>query len=166
MEKSMSRKQKYIVKLSKKDREQLEKMTSKGRHSSRELNRARILLYRDTSKNRVAKNQSWIVEMLGISRNTVIRTCQRYCEAGLSKALYEEYRSGRPHVLQNEDKAKLVALACSKSPEGRERWTHRLLAQHYVQMEFTDSVSPTTVGRVLKKTNLNLGKEDNGALEK
>jgi putative transposase len=158
----MSRKVKYEIELTEQEKATLEAMTKTGNHSAREINRARILLFRDKSKGEKPKNQPWIAKTLGITQATVSKICQLYVQGGLDTALYDKPRSGRPQVLENEQKAKLTALACTNAPEGYEHWTHQLLADKFVQLEFAESVSASTIGRVLKKTKSNLGKKGNG----
>lgn len=71
--------------------------------------------------------------------------------------LVDRPRSGRPEKVSGEVKAYIIATACTDAPEGRSRWTVRLLADHIIQLELLDSVSKDTIARILKKTNLNLG---------
>ena len=162
----MSRKSKYTIKLTVEERQELEKIVTKGNSKARVINRARILMYRDFSNGQVAKDQTWIKEVLDVSAVTITQVCRQYCKEGLYAALYDKKRSGRPSSFEGRQIAKLTALACSDSPEGHICWTLRLLADRFAELEFADSISHSTVGRILKKTNLSLGKKDNGASEK
>jgi hypothetical protein len=83
----------------------------------------------------------------------------------LEAALNEKPRPGKPKTFTGKDQATLIALACSDPPEGRARWTLRLLADKMVESEFVDNISHKTVQKMLKKTNFNLTSNDNGALE-
>ena len=161
----MSRKIKYKVELIPEERTQLETMLSKGRHSVRELKRANILLSRDVSEQRIAKKQSEISVEFNVAQPTVYQICQRYCEGGLERALYDRPRSGRPVALSEHQQAQFTALACSNAPEGHDHWTHSLLADRFVQLENACSISSSTAGRLLKKTKSNPGKTASGASE-
>lgn len=149
----MSRKTKYHVHLTATERPLLEEMIRKGRHSPRELNRAHVLLGRDISLGDRPCPQAALAQRLGITLLTVNRICQRYFEGGLQAALYDKSRSGRPTALDSHQQAQLTALACSEAPEGHSRWSHQLLAERFVQLELSDGVSRSTVGRLLKKTS-------------
>jgi len=151
-------KKKYIVTLTQEERQRLQAMLSKGRAAARKLVHARILLKADAS----ARGPNWsddaIAEGLEVGRATVERVRRRFVEEGLEAALERrkprrEYR----RKLDGDGEAHLVALACQQPPEGRSRWTLRLLADRMVRLEYVDAVSKDTVSRVLKKTNLSLG---------
>ncbi len=145
----MKRKEK--VRLKKEERELLKKQLSKGQAKSRKLTRCRILLLVDDGKK-----DSWIMEALSVARNTVKRICAKYLEAGLEAAVNEGKRPGAPVKFTGRELAKITAIACSDPPEGRSRWTVRLIADRVVELGVTDSISFKTVDRILKKTNLRL----------
>jgi transposase len=104
-----------------------------------------------------------IAETLHLGLSTVHRTRQRFVDEGLTAALSERSRSGSPPVLTGKPAAFLIALACSTPPAGRQRWTMKLLADRLVEWRQIDTISPNTVGRVLKKTTSNPGNVRNGA---
>ena len=122
--------------------------------------RARILLKADDGWK-----DEQIVQAPDVSRPTVERTRKRFVQEGFEVAL-----NGRPrqriyeHKLDGKAEAHLIALACSEPPEGHARWTLRLLAERFVQLEQVevDSVSYETVRRVLKKVRSNPGSRNNG----
>jgi len=95
---------------------------------------------------------------LGITSRTVEHLKKRFVEDGLEVALERKPREKPPREVTFDGKfeARLIALACSDTPEGHRRWTVRLLADKAVELKFTKSVSHMTVQRVLKKTNLSL----------
>ncbi len=142
---------KYVVRLSETEREHLESFVRKGKAHARKLLYARILLKADANKD------SWtderIAEALEVSTATVARERRRYCEEGLEVALMPK-KPGRPRrrVLDGRAEAHLLALSCSDSPEGRERWSLRLLADRMVELGHADALSYETVRRTLKKT--------------
>jgi transposase len=140
---------KYIVKLTSEEKEELHRLLSSGKESARKLTRARILLKAD---------EGWTDEAiraaLDVSRPTVERTRRRFVEEGFEASV--SHRSPRrvyERRLDGDAEARLIALACSAPPQGRERWTLRLLAQRLVMLEQVDveSVSYETVRQVLKK---------------
>ena len=85
------------------------------------------------------------------------RIRKRYCESGLDSALHEKARSGAPPKIDGRIEAQLVLLACSEPPDGRSRWTVRLLADKLVEMEVVESFSHMSVQRLLRKMKLSLG---------
>jgi transposase len=143
---------KYIVRLTDTEREHLEKLIRRGKAQARKLLYARILLKTD-----VGGPDRWtdekIAEAFEVSVATVARQRRRYCEEGLEVALMPK-KPGRPRkrVLDGRAEAHLVALSCSDPPEGRERWSMRLLADRMVELGHVESVSYETVRRTLKKT--------------
>jgi transposase len=98
-----------------------------------------------------------IVETLKVSKTTVYRIRKRYCEGGLDYALREKPRSGAPAKIDGKIEAKITMIACSEPPDGRSKWTLKLLADKLVEMEVVESISNMTVQRVLKKMKLSLG---------
>lgn len=140
-----------LVRLKKKGHRLLQKLISKGKEKARTLTRCRILLLADKGET-----DSGIIKALGLARNTVRQVRQRYTEEGINAAIYERPRSGAPHKFSGKQKAQITALACSKAPEGRSRWSLRLLADKVVELNFVDDISYKTIERTLKKTNLNL----------
>jgi transposase len=93
-----------------------------------------------------------IAAAMGASRSTVERIRKRFAREGLDAALNDKPRSGAPAKLDGKQEAMIVALACSDAPEGQARWTAKLLAGRAVELEVVESVSESTVRRVLKKT--------------
>jgi transposase len=142
---------KYVVRLTEAEREHLERLLRKGKAHARKLLYARILLKADTNAD--AWTDERIADALEVSTATVARERRRFCEDGLEVALRPK-KPGRPRrrVLDGRAEAHLVALSCSDSPEGRERWSMRLLADRMVELGYVESVSYETVRRTLKKT--------------
>jgi len=141
-------KKQYEVELKNEERNQLRKMTEKGSEKGRKIKRAQILLRRIKEK----KDQE-IAEWIDVTTGTVQRIRKRYATGGLESAIEEKKRSGRPVEIKADTRAKITALACTKAPEGRERWTLRLLADKAVELEYTESISHQSVDNILKKTN-------------
>ena len=147
---------KYVVELTEDERRNLYRLISAGSAPARMLNRARILLKADVGKHSEAAPllDREIAPMLETSTATVQRVRERFFRQGLDAALersapdriYERSFDGRAE-------ARLIALACSQAPEGRERWSMRLLADKAVELGIVGSVSHETVRKTLKKTN-------------
>lgn len=141
----------YTVILKPQEREYLKKLISRGTGKARKLTRCHILLMADEQKT-----DTQITEALHVAMNTVFRIRQRYATKGLESALNEQPRSGQPPKFSGKQQAKITAIACSKAPEGRSRWTLRLLADKVVELDIVDSISYKSVENILKKTNLSL----------
>jgi transposase len=145
----------YRVTLEGEEREHLEQLLSRGKANVRRLKHAQILLKADESEGGLAWSDSRIAEAVDCGTATVERVRQRFVEEGLELAL-SPYRTPRRVYcpkLDGEQEAKLVTLACSHPPEGRSRWTLRLLASTMVELSLVDYVSHETIRQTLKKTN-------------
>jgi transposase len=148
----MARKKLHSVRLKEEEREELKRYLRKGKSSARSLTRARILLLADEDRN-----DEEITEALKVSKSTVSRIRKRYFEEGLDFALHERARSGAPPKIDGRIEAQLTLLACSEPPNGRSKWTIRLLADRLVEIEVVESISHMSVQRLLKKMKLSLG---------
>jgi transposase len=148
---------KYHVELTDQERSTLEQMLQRGKHSTRRLTRARILLKVD-----FGLRDEDIAQELDTSIPTVERTRRRFSEVRLA-SLDELPRPGRKPLLEQKGEARLIAEACSTAPEGRQRWTLQLLADRVVELKLVDSCSADTVRRILKKTRSSPGFISNGA---
>jgi putative transposase len=148
-------KKRRAVKLTKAEREVLEKFVGQGRKSARAITRARILLLADEGR----KDRE-LTEILGVSRGTVYNVRKKYqkkAHAHILDLLQEEPRSGRPIELDSRVEAKVTMIACSAPPAGCGRWTLHMIADKLVKLEVTDAISHESVRRILKKTNLSPG---------
>ena len=146
---------KYLVTLTPEERQWLTTLISAGKRSALTITRARILLKADQADGGPAWDDARIAEALDCGQRTVERIRQRFVERGLEQALARkpQDRPSRERKFDGAAEARLIALACSKPPKGRARWTLKLLADKLVQLEIFDFVSDETVRRVLKKTN-------------
>ena len=151
---------KYIVTLTENEKETLRGIINKGRHSAEKRKRAQALLLADESYT-----DDMIAERAGMSRRGLEQLRQRFVEDGFEATLEGRPRGHRPKALGGKDEARLIALACSPKPEGRSRWTLRLLQDTWKTLAHTDTktVSYQTIRRTLKKTSLSLGRAGNGA---
>ena len=145
---------KYRVDLSGEERAELSEVLRKGRCAAHKRRHAEVLLKADEGVAGPAWTDPQIQQAFGVSVRTVERIRRRLVEQGLATALdrakQPRYRASR---LDGEQQAHLVALACQRPPEGRSRWTLRLLAQQMVVRDDVDELSHETVRRVLKKGN-------------
>ena len=149
----MALKDKFLVRLSADQRTQLEQMIAAGRHAAAALVHARILLKADTGAAGPGWADGAIADALECGPSTVARVRKRFAQGGLDGAVHRKRPTGREYrKLDGTQEAKLVALACSTPPEGKGRWTLKMLADRLVELEVVDAVSDETVRRVLKKT--------------
>jgi len=155
--------QRYIVRLSSNERKTLFELIRKGTASKEKQNRARILLKADCGEEGEHWTDPQVAEALYVSIKTVERVRKSLVEEGFENTLTRKMPPARNRIIQGQEEAYLIAIACTEPPEGQARWTLSLLADKMVECKYVDSVSRDTVGRALKKTNLSLGKKRNGA---
>ncbi len=161
--------EKYAVRLSSEDQEQLRGLIHSGQRSARVINRVRILLKTD---------EGWsapqVAAALDTSQRTVFRTKRRHAEEGLGGVPHDHPQANRYRKLDDRGEAHpvsstgqaLISLACSDAPEGHEHWTLRLLAGKVVELGLAPSLSYETVRLRLKKTPSSRGGSSNGASRK
>src|SRR5499427_7970985 len=145
---------KYIVRLSAEERERLEALIRRGKGPARRLLKARILLKADISEAGPGWSDNKIIAALDTSASMVYRVRKQLVEEGFEAVLSRKQRAmpAVPRIFDGEKEAKLIALACSKPPKGRTRWTLRLLEEKVVELNIVDRASDSTIGRTLKKT--------------
>lgn len=145
---------KYRVTLSSEERVELEGLLGKGKADARKLAHARILLQTDAADGGPARTDEQVAAGLNVSTRTVERVRQRFVEDGFPAALVPKpTKRVYARVLDGKQEAHRIALACSAPPDGKKRWTLRLLAERVVELRYADAVSHETVRRVLKKTS-------------
>ena len=144
----------YVVTLSADERGRMDALTRAGKRSARTITRARILLLSDQGDGGPAWEDRRVAEALGCGHRTVERVRERFVTDGLDAALSHKTPAAppRPPVLDGAAEARLIALACSATPDGRKAWTLRMLADKLVELEVVETVSHETVRRALKKT--------------
>jgi len=138
--------------LSDAQRQELQNLISAGQAPARRIARARILLKVDENSPSLTDDQA--AEACEVSSQTVARTRKLFDTEGFERALYRK-KPDRTYErkIQAEEEAHLIALACSEPPEGRSKWSLRLLADRMVEFGHVESVSYGTVRRALKKTS-------------
>lgn len=149
----------YEVVLTKEEQEHLIKNTKSGDWSAREIQRAQILLV--VNKTKGIKPDREIANELHCSPYTITKLRERFSVERLG-VIHDKARSGRPKIIDGDVEAHVIAIVCSTPPAGRVRWTMQLIADKIVTLTGLESCSEFAVRQILKKTNLNLGKEKNG----
>lgn len=142
----------YRVTLTGEERASLEGLISRGKAAARKLAHARMLLLSDRSEAGPGWQDARVAEAVQVSARSVERIRRRFVEDGLDAAL-ERKASSRVYErkLDGAGEARLIALACSDPPQGRKRWSLRLLADQMVALEMTPDLSHETVRQVLGK---------------
>jgi transposase len=157
---------KYRVTLSAEERNYLMKIVSKGKTEGYRIRHAHILLAVDE----IEENKDWSDKKIAKAYHTTERSIgnlrRRFVEKGLDAALGREKREKAPRIkIDGEIEAKIVALTCSKAPDGYSQWSLRLLADKVVEFGIMESVSHTAIGDCLKKTKLSHGYRSSGVYQ-
>lgn len=144
----------YRVTLTPPERQELQQLISRGKADARKLAHSRILLQADEAEGGPRRTDEQIASAQDTTTRTIERVRERFVEQGFEAALVPA-RSKRVYArkLDGRQEARLVALACSKPPAGKARWTLRMLADEMVELEVVDSLSHETVRQTLKKTS-------------
>jgi hypothetical protein len=155
---------KYRVNLTGEERDLLHRLIQKGNTAGYRIRHAHILLVLDE----IQGNEHWTDETIGIAYGARQRAVgvlrKRFVEEGFQATLERKKRETPPVIkIDGEAEAKIIALTCSQPPEGRCRWTLKLLANRVVEMGIPDSISDHGIGDMLKKTTLSHGYRKNGA---
>lgn len=168
----MAKYKKLNIYLTNEERKSLEAITRHGTGKAAEIRRANVLLMADRSEGRKRTKDVDIAAALGITPQAIHDIKENYLERKdfnnqtaeenkEDKAIkgIERKKRATPPVEAKVDgrvEAEITAIACSAPPEGRSRWTLRLIADRAVELQIIDSISHSTVGTILKKTGLSL----------
>jgi transposase len=145
-------KKKFIIRLSKEERQDLTNLVRKGKVAAYRRTHAQILLLADEGEHGPRHRDKEVAERVGVNHRTVSKLRQRCVERGLDAALEREPRKrDRSRVLDGDAEAQVIALMCSEPPVGQARWTLKLLGHRLVELEVVESVSHETIRQVLKK---------------
>jgi transposase len=150
----MGRDQVHEVRLTDEQRDVLSKILNQKQAAVKELNRVQILLKCD--KNREGWQDWQVAQAFNVTTHTVHNIRRRFCAEGI-ECIRQKKGAGRPRLVDGELEAQVIAIACSAPPEGRVRWTLRLIADKMVAVTDLDEISHQTIKNTLKKMNLNLG---------
>ena len=145
------------LKMDSKSESELKAIVRKGMRAVREVTRAQILLFAYSGKD-----NDEIAGLLHINRDTVLRVKKRFIKGGLERAIYDAPRPGQPSKYSEKVKAEVIALACLSPPEGRKRWTVRLIAEELRKRPGLEGINREVVRMILKKTKPNHGREGCG----
>lgn len=148
--------QKHIITLSSQQKKQLQNITRSGKHNTRVITRARVLL-----KSAGGLTDKNIGKQEGIHYTTVERIRTRFCDKGLDRAIYDAPRSGYPPKLNEKAEAHLVAIACSDPPEGRDHWTLELLQKRMIRDRKVKNISTVALWKRLKERGIKPWREKN-----
>jgi transposase len=149
----------YTIKLSQEEVKELMAIINKGSHTSHTFRTAYILLNCDEGDYSEKVTNEQISKILKVGMRSIDRVKKRFIEEGF-EAVLERRASSRVYdvKIDGDVEAKLVKLCCSEPPPGFAKWSLRLLADKMVELQYVDSISHVSIGNVLKKTNLSLGK--------
>lgn len=145
----------HRVALTAEERGWLTELISKGTAKARRLAHARVLLQADESDGAPALTDGQVAAAVQVSTRTVERVRRLFVEEGMEAALRTHVPGARLYATKfdGEQEARLVSVACSEPPDGKSRWTLRMLAERVVELKVVDSVSHEAVRRALKKTS-------------
>ena len=143
------------IALTEKEVEYLSTFVKKGRKSARELTRAHVLLLVNGGRT-----ETEIKDTLRISRATVSNIKKRYREEGLESALRDKPRSGQPKKYTERHEAEIIAQACTKSPDGRKRWSLTLLTEEMRKKGGFETINRESIRLILKKPNKTMAEKD------
>ncbi|WP_036734862.1 helix-turn-helix domain-containing protein [Paenibacillus zanthoxyli] len=144
------KKRDYIVSLTAEQQEELKRMCSQGKSTARALRRAQILLWADEYRRGGKLSDVEIAERLNVHTNTVHLVRKRFAEQGLQATLERKKRLTPPNSpkVTGELEDQIIALSCSPPPEGKSRWSLRMLADKAVELNYIDSLSYDTVDKI------------------
>ncbi len=145
-----------VVRLTKQERTKLEGMLSHGSGMVRVFKRARLLLLMDQGSSAAEAARS-----VGVNDSTARRIGNRYNSEGLEEALYEKPRPGAERALSKKQETTIVAMVCTKPPEGCARWTISLITKEAIRRKIVKTVGDTTIRLLLKRHDLKPWREKN-----
>jgi transposase len=143
----------YKVTLTEQEREELLSILNKGKHTSQQFKNACMLLNSDEGEYGDKLINEQIAKVLHVNTKTVERLKQRFVEEGFEACIERKHYPAKASKMDGDFEAHLIAISCSKAPEGFVRWSLRMLADKMVELKYADKVSHETIRRVLKKTN-------------
>jgi transposase len=144
------------VHLSQGDREELRALLRRGIQPVRTVLRAVALLQLDAGQAASA-----VAANLQLTVKAVREIGRRYEDGGLDRALYDRQRPGAAPVLEASQKQRIIAMVCTDPPEGRARWTVRLIAEEAVKRKLLPRVGRETIRILLQSHDLKPWREKN-----
>ena len=150
----------YRINLSREERDSLTELTtSTKRICAKKVIKAQALLLTDESTDGLAYSDAKVMEATGMKPATLVRLRKRVCEVGPIEALQRKAQTApsRKKIVDGNVEAQLTRIACSEAPDGRKRWTLRLIADKLVELEVVDAISHESVRQAMKKKTSNRG---------
>ena len=144
------------IKLKISERRYLDRLLSRGEGSVRVYKRARAL-----QLLHAGKSPPKAAEATGLGEDTVRRVARRYEKGGLPRALHDAPRPGGVPLLDKRQEARVVAMVCSKPPDGLARWSLSLIAKEVMARGIVDKISDETIRRLLHRHELKPWREKN-----
>lgn len=146
---------KWMVRLEAEERERLRQLVRVGKAAAYKIRHAHVLMAVDESDDGPGLRDGEVAQALGVTTRSIEHLRKRFVDEGLEACLERKKRRGSSlfRKLDGEKEARLIALACSAAPPGRQRWSLRLLADRLVVLNVVDSISHETVRQTLKKTS-------------
>jgi len=152
----MKGRKRFQVLLSRRERQELDRLLSGGLQPVRTVLRA--LALRQLAEGQAIRK---VAASVGLTPKTVWLVSQHYREGGLERALYEQARPGKASLLDARQRQRIIALVCSQPPEGRARWTVRLLAEEAVKRKLVPGIGRETIRILLESHDLKPWREKN-----
>jgi putative transposase len=144
------------IKVSARDQKEIRNLLSGGIQQVRVVLRGLALLR--LSQGMTAPQTARLLEL---TPQAIRKIAHRYRENGLDRALYEKQRPGASELLDNLQKQRIVAMVCSQPPEGRARWTVRLVTEQAVKKKLVPRVGRETIRILLQSHDLKPWREKN-----
>jgi transposase len=156
---------KYLVTLTADERGHLDDLLRTGKASALVQARTRILLKADQAEGGPALDDETIADELEVGLRTISRVRRRFVERGFEDCIRRKTqdRPSRVRKLDGAAEARLIAVACSDPPDGRNVWNMQMLADKLVELEVVEAISDETVRRALKKAPSSRGSRSSGA---
>ena len=144
------------IEVARKDQKTLRELLSGGVQQVRVVLRAVALsqLARGVSAPRISA-------VIPLTPQAIRNIGHRYQQGGIERALYEKGRPGAAEVLDDSQKQRIIALVCSDPPEGRARWTVRMVAEEAVKRRLVPRVGRETIRVLLLHHDLKPWREKN-----
>lgn len=150
-----------MINLTDDERAKVEKFIRRGKANARNITRAHLLL-----KSAEGWSIERIAETYGVSEATVSNVRARYRAGGVARVLTDKIQQKRHRTLGGEEEAVMVAIACSRVPEGHDHWTLRMLRDKLIELDVVERVSASTIQDRLKKMTSNRGGASTGVFRK